>query len=595
MMRYSKPLNNYQQRPENMKKLVLTLILALMVSPLVSAEEVENCQDLQDIDEDLDADYRLTKDIDCSNIENFDPIGDYSPNVDVKNSFEGVFDGQGHIIKNIRIDRPDDSQVGLFSGLLEGAEVKDVKIEDSRVHGDVEVAGIVGRNDHGTVRRSSFSGEVEGNGNVGGIVGWNWGTIGQVFSDGKVEGEDSVGGIAGINFASTIVAGYSLADVNGDEMVGGVAGRNLGVSTTVDKVFAAGKVEGDEKVGGALAEDNSYGASAYWNKETTGQEQSAKGNSWSSENGLTTEQMTGQAAKDNLVGYDWGNTWGEPEEGRYPYLKALQDSGFEAPSNIGSDTCTYDFFGDVQGYSYQNDGVTGEVHVGDGMTQVTNEGSFGFTKTAECGSTATVEYREEGNIMASTQVDLPEDSGEVSSIEIDATDSEGSGETIEVELNPVQYGESAITTLALPINGEIPISQLTDDCPVSEQAYGYEGGGTNTETLNGMRGYALYMDSTRSCTASIETSSVMGELSTALPDNEWTVFSVPRQMSTEELDIGQCSMNGIDDTDLWEITNQGNQPLDEAATLEPEGLYWIRVEGQGCEINLSDDIFETPE
>ena len=567
-----------------MNKAVLITVLILVVSPLVSAEEIESCQELQNIEGGLDAQYRLTQDIDCSSVENFEPIGDYSTNVDESNSFEGVFDGQGHTIENLQINRPEDSQVGLFSGLLEGAEVKHVKIEASRIEGDVDVGGIVGRNDHGTIRRVSFNGEIEGTQNVGGIVGWNWGTISQVYSDGTVEGESSVGGIAGRNFAATIVAGYSLADVRGDETVGGVAGENLGVSTTVEKVFAAGDVEGNEKVGGALAKDNSYGASAYWNKETTGQEQSARGNSWSSENGLTTEQMTGQDAQDNLGGYDWGNTWGVPEEGNYPYLKAVQDSGIEAPSNTGSETCTYDFFGEVQGYTYQNDGVTGEVHIGDGSTQVTREGSFGFTKTAECGATATAEYIEEGETLASTDINLPEDSGEVSEIRLAVeTSSDPGGEiTQEIDLT----GESW-NNIGVNVEG-VSLSENKGSCDfapyetggISGYAWTVEDGEwialSQEDELSTTKGYSVY--SKNDCTLTFEGSQAGTTGERQLSGEMWNLITLPPRVSPSDVQRAVESKGA--ELETWENevfwTNLGiewTHPVDELSDKRAVYVY----------------------
>jgi hypothetical protein len=88
-----------------------------------------------------------------------------------------------------------------------------------------------------------------------------------------------------------------------------------------------------------------------------------------------------------------------------------------------SQDCSYDLLGQVEGYTYQQGGVTGNIEVQDGSTQIAADGSFGFTKVLECGSTATVEYTESGNVIASTQVDLPEQGGEVDGIQIDAADS----------------------------------------------------------------------------------------------------------------------------------------------------------------------------
>jgi hypothetical protein len=51
---------------------------------------------------------------------------------------------------------------------------------------------------------------------------------------------------------------------------------------------------------------------SYWDINTTGQESSAGGT------GLTTSEMTGSAARENMEGFHFGETWRTTEE--YPRL-----------------------------------------------------------------------------------------------------------------------------------------------------------------------------------------------------------------------------------------------------------------------------------
>ena len=76
----------------------------------------------------FDIKVRLTADIDLSGISYFPPIGkQYYPQGPAL-SFNGVFDGQGHIIYNLNIDKDDPgAETGLF-GRIENATVKNLGI-----------------------------------------------------------------------------------------------------------------------------------------------------------------------------------------------------------------------------------------------------------------------------------------------------------------------------------------------------------------------------------------------------------------------------------------------------------------------------------
>ena len=80
----------------------------------------------------------LENDIDLANYE-WVPMGwSGAPN----NRFDGVFDGQGHVIRNLRIQEPDRSHVA-FIGYSTGVTVKNVTFENAFVSGG-SYTGIVG-------------------------------------------------------------------------------------------------------------------------------------------------------------------------------------------------------------------------------------------------------------------------------------------------------------------------------------------------------------------------------------------------------------------------------------------------------------------
>lgn len=70
----------------------------------------------------------------------WNPIGEYR-----NDGFNGTFDGNGHEIRDLYIDRPEEP-VGLFLTLDEGAEVVDLEIKDVDIEGEAGVGALAARN-----------------------------------------------------------------------------------------------------------------------------------------------------------------------------------------------------------------------------------------------------------------------------------------------------------------------------------------------------------------------------------------------------------------------------------------------------------------
>ena len=85
--------------------------------------------------------YRLMKDINYSTANtdnNYTPIGrQYYP-------FQGHFDGGGHFVSGIRINRPNDSCLGLFGTINDGSTVSNVIVRDACITGSSHVGCIAG-------------------------------------------------------------------------------------------------------------------------------------------------------------------------------------------------------------------------------------------------------------------------------------------------------------------------------------------------------------------------------------------------------------------------------------------------------------------
>ena len=205
---------------------------------------------------DLDKYYEMNDDIDMGGYE-FIPIGlNLGP-------FMGVFDGNGHKIKNFQINNTIDSKEGVFSQVGDGVcdpdlcKVTGVTLEDCVINCGATVAGMVGYN-LGTVEFCNVIGcTINGNGIVGGVVGMNRAKVQNCFTDNSsVKGEGNVGGVVGQNLIiGTVQNCYATGDVtatvNGG---GGVVGYNAG--GTVQNCYATGSVDAVTYAGGVVG-DNS--------------------------------------------------------------------------------------------------------------------------------------------------------------------------------------------------------------------------------------------------------------------------------------------------------------------------------------------------
>ena len=137
----------------------------------------------------------LSADLDLSDVE-FSSIP----------TFGGTFDGQGYTISGLTITGSGNVR-GLFRYLQSGGVVQNVSLEVTIEPTDLQdsLCGLVGNN-RGSVRNCTVTGSIQGETNIGGIIGVNESSgkiINSTFS-GSVTGEHYVGGIAGQNLGSIL-------------------------------------------------------------------------------------------------------------------------------------------------------------------------------------------------------------------------------------------------------------------------------------------------------------------------------------------------------------------------------------------------------
>ena len=171
-------------------------------------------------------------------------------------SFSGSFDGRGHEIRGLTVNRPNSGNVGLF-GRAWGATISQLRITQASIVGKNNVGGLAGQNVHSSsILNSSFDGSVSGNDLVGGLVGFNAhnSSIRRSSSSGSVQATGQrIGGIAGQNFTgSSITDSYSLSSLTGHRNVGGLVGLASG-GTTIERSFSTGAVVGSGGFFGGFA------------------------------------------------------------------------------------------------------------------------------------------------------------------------------------------------------------------------------------------------------------------------------------------------------------------------------------------------------
>ena len=201
----------------------------------------------------------------------WEPI-EAAPTPGVISDFRAIFEGNGHTIANLFIDR--DSDVGLF-GRTASSVIRHVGLIDVEVSGSRAVGGLVGTDNNSSIIGSYVTGMVSGTGdNVGGLVGQTYGSsVVTSYAAVEVTGGNNVGGLIGENDAA-VTASYATGWVAGDDNVGGLVGSN---GITITASYATGPVTGQSNVGGLVGRNTrSFSftgtvTASYWDTSTSGQ------------------------------------------------------------------------------------------------------------------------------------------------------------------------------------------------------------------------------------------------------------------------------------------------------------------------------------
>lgn len=250
-------------------------------------------QQLDNVRNDLSAHYQLVNDIDLSSYVSSGGAGyhggaGWEPIGNDLTSFTGTFDGQGHKIIGLQINRPSSNFIGLFGNVGLGGKVEDIGIEGGSVSGNMHTGGLVGLNDRGSIINAYSSCSVNGDRGTGGLAGSNSGSISNAYATGSINGRDGAGGLVGYNFDySSITDAYAIGRVNGSTNVGGLVGISF----------------------------HSDIQNSFYDSDTTGQSDTGRGTP------KTTAEMKTSSTFTN-TGWDFENTWGinSAVNGGYPFF-----------------------------------------------------------------------------------------------------------------------------------------------------------------------------------------------------------------------------------------------------------------------------------
>ncbi|MEM0493130.1 MAG: GLUG motif-containing protein [Candidatus Thermoplasmatota archaeon] len=267
--------------------------------------------------------------------EGWRPIGD--SNYD--NHFLGVFDGQGHVISNLFINRSSSDLVGLF-GYAYGGIVKDIGLVNVNVSGDWCVGGLVGYMYMGNISGCYATGSVSGSEGVGGLVGeMYYGSVSGCYATGSVSGNKMVGGFVGLLYNSTVSNSYSrgnITRISGYETsLGGFVG-NCSFSSRIFNSYSTGSVRCQSPphpVDKGFAGEVGYNcvmSGNFWDMDSSGQISTA-GNAAVK---TTSEMKTKSTFTD--AGWDFDNIWdiSDSINDGYPYIKNY--TGIEIGTEYGS-------------------------------------------------------------------------------------------------------------------------------------------------------------------------------------------------------------------------------------------------------------------
>jgi hypothetical protein len=370
-----------------------------------------NKKSLQGMSGGMASNYVLGANIDATATSGWNSGAGFLPIGDGTTPYTGTFNGLGHTISNLTINRPTTDRVGLFGKVDTGGSVLNVGLVGGSVTGHSMVGGLVGENAYGTISNSYTTGAVNGGSYTGGLVGNNYGgAISNSYATGAVSGSGYTGGLVGSNNygGSTISNSYATGTVNSTgSAVGGLAGRNNGTvsnsyasgavnstattvggligynASTISNSYASGAVSGSSSVGGLAGFNNGTVTASFWDTTTSGKATSAGGVGMTTANMQTQANFTSATAANGNVNpaWDMANTWTVYGGHTSPLLRSFM-TALTVTANNATKTYNGLTYSGGNGVTYSttpNGNLLGTLSYGGTSQGATNAGTYAIT------------------------------------------------------------------------------------------------------------------------------------------------------------------------------------------------------------------------
>jgi hypothetical protein len=190
--------------------------------------------------------YIQTADIDASSTSTWNSGAGWSPIGIVATNFSGTYNGDGHTITGLFINRNATDYQGLFGRNV--GTISNLGVTNVNITGLYGTGGLVGIN-YGAISNSYCTGSVTGDMATGGLVGANFtpATIRKSYSNASVTGGSSdYGGLVGQHRDGALIADcYSTGNVTRSSGGGTAFGGLVGIITstsTITNSYSTGRV-----------------------------------------------------------------------------------------------------------------------------------------------------------------------------------------------------------------------------------------------------------------------------------------------------------------------------------------------------------------
>ena len=268
-------LNLFEGEPEEMGDFIARVdrltedeAIAQGYTIITTADELQAMQD------NLSGKYILMNNID---LEGYD----WTPVGTAANPFLGEFNGNGYVISNLKIIKPDENNLGVF-GYTGTSSISNLGLENIEINGKDHCGSLVGHGG-GTVKNCySTNAVISGRHIIGGLIGWDFtNSISFCYSNSDVSGNGYVGALLGESYNSVDNC-FAVGSVTSPWLAGGLIGKCY---SKISNSYAAAKVSCNNDGGGLVGSAGQDLGNCYWDIDESSQVTSACGT------GVTTDEL----------------------------------------------------------------------------------------------------------------------------------------------------------------------------------------------------------------------------------------------------------------------------------------------------------------